>query len=777
MGSAAGVVRSVGPGQPYAKPCQAFAAAQDGDVIEIDAAGNYDGDVCTISRNNLTIRGVNGRAHIDAAGQYAASKGIWVVAGDNIVIENIEFSGAKVPDRNGAGIRLDSGNLTVRNCVFHNNENGILGGFYGRVLIEHSEFYDNGYGDGYSHNIYVNSGVAEFVLQYSASRRAKAGHLVKSRAVKNFILYNRLTQESGTGSYELDLPSGGVAYVIGNVFQQGDTTQNRSMISYGMEGLLTGRPHELYVVNNTFHSTRSAGATFVQITSSMTTPAVIRNNIFSGSGIVTTQSTALLAGNVTSGNMGFLDPSQFDFRISNLSAALNAGVDPGSAGGFSLRPVMQYKHPLCAVPRTDVGPIDAGAYEYGVIEANAVCASHLEAQLSPATPPAAPQLQSFTVSASTVSSGNSFRATVTLSSPAPAGGTAVVISSMPAGVVTTPASITIAAGTTTASITVTAGQVSSPTVVVLTATLSGLSLTATVTVKPIPTVGTLSPVAGEGSNQTFSFSFSHPQGWQNLNVVNVLINDVLDGRRACYLAYVRPLNVLYLVNDTGDSLLPGLLLSGGGSLSNGQCTIIGAGTTASGVGTSMTLTVNIKFSSSFAGNKIVYVAARDLEENSSGWVPAGVWGVPGATITSPAVGTVTPASGAGSAQTFTFTFSDANGWQELGVLNILINDSLDGRHACYLAYSRPQGALYLVSDSGDTLLPELRLGTSGSVSNSQCTVYGMGSSLTASGTTLTLTLNMAFGRSFVGDRIIYMAARDVAERTSGWRPKGKWRVQ
>jgi hypothetical protein len=82
-----------------------------------------------------------------------------------------------------------------------------------------------------------------------------------------------------------------------------------------------------------------------------------------------------------------------------------------------------------------------------------------------------------------------------------------------------------------------------------------------------------------------------------------------------------------------------------------------------------------------------------------------------------------------------------------------------------------------VSDSGDTLLPELRLGTSGFVSNSQCTVYGMGSSLTAGGTTLTLTLNMAFGRSFVGDRIIYMAARDVAERTSGWRPKGKWRVQ
>jgi len=484
MTSAAGAVRSVGPGQPYAKPCQAFAAAQDGDVIEIDAAGNYNSDVCTIHRNNLTIRGVNGRAHIDAAGQYAAGKGIWVVAGDNIVIENIEFSGAKVPDRNGAGIRLDSGNLTVRNCVFHDNETGILGGFYGRVLIEHSEFYDNGYGDGQSHNIYLNAGVQEFTLRYSASRRAKVGHLVKSRAVKNFILYNRLTQESGTGSYEIDLPSGGVAYVIGNVLQQGDTTQNRSMISYGMEGLLTGRAHELYIVNNTFHSTRSAGATFVQITSSMTTPAVIRNNIFSGSGIVTTQSTALLAGNVTSGDMGFLDPAQYDFRISNLSAALNAGVDPGSAGSFSLRPVMQYKHPLCAVPRYDVGPIDAGAYEYGVVEANGVCADAAE---PPPPPPAAPQLQAFTVSSSTVSAGSTFTAAVVLSAPAPSGGVTVALSSSPSGVVTGPSSITVAAGSSTASVTLNAGQVSTSTTVVLTATLGTASLTATVRVDPVET--------------------------------------------------------------------------------------------------------------------------------------------------------------------------------------------------------------------------------------------------------------------------------------------------
>ncbi|GIU79434.1 MAG: hypothetical protein KatS3mg005_2672 [Bryobacteraceae bacterium] len=481
--AAAAAVRSVGPGQPYAKPCQAFAAAQDGDVIEIDASGYYDGDVCVIYRNNLTIRGVNGRARIDAAGKYAQGKGIWVVAGDNTVVENIEFSGAKVPDRNGAGIRLDSGNLTVRNCVFHHNETGILGGFYGRVLIEHSEFYDNGYGDGQSHNIYLNAGVAEFTLRYSASRRAIVGHLVKSRAAKNFILYNRLTQETGTGSYEIDLPNGGQAYVIGNIVQQGDTTQNRGMLTFGLEGLRTNAPNELYVVNNTFVSTRAAGATFLQISSSFTTPAVVRNNIFSGSGIISTQSNAQMAGNVTSGGMGFLNPAQYDYRISNLSAALNAGVEPGLAGGFSLRPAMQYKDPLCAVPRYDVGPIDAGAYEYGVVETNAVCAG----APPPPPPPPAPALQSFTVSASTVIAGSPLTASVALSAPAPEGGVTVALSSSAPNVIAVPASVTVPSGSATASVALQAGQVSFPASVVLTASLGGASLQAPVTVEPVKT--------------------------------------------------------------------------------------------------------------------------------------------------------------------------------------------------------------------------------------------------------------------------------------------------
>ena len=71
---------SVGPGKTYPAPCAAIAAASDGDTIEIDAAGTYDGDVCAIPKNRLTLKGVNGRAKIDAAGKNSGGKGIWVIS-------------------------------------------------------------------------------------------------------------------------------------------------------------------------------------------------------------------------------------------------------------------------------------------------------------------------------------------------------------------------------------------------------------------------------------------------------------------------------------------------------------------------------------------------------------------------------------------------------------------------------------------------------------------------------------------------------------------------
>ena len=69
----------------------------------------YTGDAISRALAEIvTLRGVGGRPHLKALGNSAGGKAIWVIVGDNAVVENIEFSGAKVRGRNGAGTMIKS---------------------------------------------------------------------------------------------------------------------------------------------------------------------------------------------------------------------------------------------------------------------------------------------------------------------------------------------------------------------------------------------------------------------------------------------------------------------------------------------------------------------------------------------------------------------------------------------------------------------------------------------------------------------------------------------
>jgi hypothetical protein len=361
-GTAAARVLHVGPGQRFARPCQAIARAHAGDTIQIDARGNrsYRGDVCAWSTNRLTIAGVDGRAHIDAAGANSEGKAIWVIAGDDTTIENVELSGARVPDENGAGIRLQGAGLTVTHCRFDHNQEGILAGDNpaSNIVIDSSVFADNGAGDGFSHNIYINH-VRSFTLRDSYSTDARVGHLVKSRAARNYILYDRLTGERGTDSYELDLPNGGLSFVIGTVLQQGPSTQNPNMLAYGEEGSLNPDSH-LYAVNDTFVNDLGRGAA-VLIGAGVRAPVLAQNDISTGSPVFIAQRGADLRHDCVAADPRFVDAAVYDYRLRESSPCRRAAPRPASAQGFSLVPRFQYAGVAGQVRRSDGGVI-AGAF-------------------------------------------------------------------------------------------------------------------------------------------------------------------------------------------------------------------------------------------------------------------------------------------------------------------------------------------------------------------------------------------------------------------------------
>lgn len=362
--AAAARVLRVGPGERFARPCQAIAHARAGDTILIDARGNrgYRGDVCAWSTDRLTIAGVHGRAHIDAAGASSQGKAIWVIAGRHTTIDNVELSGARVPDANGAGIRQEGAGLTVTHCVFDHNQEGILAADNpaSNIIIDTSVFRANGAGDGYSHNLYINH-VRSFTLRDSYSTGARVGHLVKSRAARNYILYDRLTGEQGTDSYELDLPNGGLSYVIGTVLEQGSRTQNPNMLAYGEEGNLNPDSH-LYAVNDTFVNALHRGSAML-IGAGVRVPVLAENDISTGSPVFVAQRGARVRHDCVTADPRFAAAARYDYRLRATSPCRRAGRRPGSAQCFSLAPRFQYAGLTGHVPRTD-GGITAGAFGF-----------------------------------------------------------------------------------------------------------------------------------------------------------------------------------------------------------------------------------------------------------------------------------------------------------------------------------------------------------------------------------------------------------------------------
>lgn len=362
---------TVGPGKTYATPCQAFAASKTNDVIEIQG-GTYAGDVCAIYKSKLTIRGVNGRPVIDAAGRNALGKGTWVVVGSDIVIDNVEMLGSRVPDKNGAALRLEGTNFTLRNSFLHDNQNGILSGqnTASTVILENNEFGHNGHGDGYSHNIYIGK-VAKLTFRHNYSHDANVGHNLKTRALYNTIAYNRFSSlrtgetgstASGRPSYEINVPNGGTTYITGNVIMQPTSSNNPILVSYGEEGV-GDRKTDLYVVNNTFVNDESSRGTFV-VVKNAATPAKLINNLFSGYGAITNQTTAIKKTNFQSLAIGFVDRAGYDLTPLLNALIVNAGSAPGnSSGGLALKATSHYKHMASSSTRSTRGAIDIGAYE------------------------------------------------------------------------------------------------------------------------------------------------------------------------------------------------------------------------------------------------------------------------------------------------------------------------------------------------------------------------------------------------------------------------------
>ena len=233
----------------YGSVSAAIQGSAAGDVIQL-SPGTYSEDFPKI-RHDLTIEGVGGMATLtplltvnpqagDPLYQPPSNgQGVLVIDG-GVRLDHLEITGAAVPDQNGAGVRYETGSLTITNSHIHGNQDGLLanGNPGANILIDHSEFDHNGAEDGFSHNIYVNE-VGRFSLTNSYIHDALGGHEVKSRADQTIITGSRIDDGTADTSYSVDLPNGGVATLSGNDITKGLNAPNWFIVHFGGEGTPT----------------------------------------------------------------------------------------------------------------------------------------------------------------------------------------------------------------------------------------------------------------------------------------------------------------------------------------------------------------------------------------------------------------------------------------------------------------------------------------------------------------------------------------------------------
>ncbi|MCW5979790.1 MAG: hypothetical protein KIT09_17045 [Bryobacteraceae bacterium] len=142
----------------------------------------------------------------------------------------------------------------------------------------------------------------------------------------------------------------------------------------------------------------------------------------------------------------------------------------------------------------------------------------------------------------------------------------------------------------------------------------------------------------------------------------------------------------------------------------------------------------------------------------------------------PTADSASPSSGSGLTQTFTWKASSSPSYTNLAEMQALFHTSVSFANACYIRYNRTANRLYLRNNTDTSWLGNFAPGTSGTASNSQCSISGTGASASGVGNQLTLTVPVTFQASFSGTKNDYLFAQDNAGLTSGWQPKGTWTV-
>jgi hypothetical protein len=227
-------------GRGYGNLQAAVDAIGDGMGTIRFASGSY-GDCAVQSGGDILYQAeVPGQSVLD--GVACEGKAALVLRGRSARVEGLVFTNIRVPDANGAGIRLEKGDLSVGQSWFRDSQQGILtaNGEPGSIVVDKSTFTRLGTCEGAggcAHSIYVGLYGALTVTR-SRFEQGRGGHYVKSRAARLAVLNSSFDDSGGRETnYMIDVTTGAQGKIADNWFVQGKNKENYSaFITVAPEG-------------------------------------------------------------------------------------------------------------------------------------------------------------------------------------------------------------------------------------------------------------------------------------------------------------------------------------------------------------------------------------------------------------------------------------------------------------------------------------------------------------------------------------------------------------
>lgn len=227
-------------GQTFERLQQAVDAIGDSRGTIAIAPGRY-ADCAVQTEGHVSYLSAEpGAAVFDA--RTCEGKAALVLRGKGAEVSGLVFQNMRVPDFNGAGIRLEQGDLTVAESWFRDSEQGILTGDdgRGRIVVDRSTFTRLGTCEGSAgcaHSIYTGE-YGHLRVTRSRFEQGRGGHYLKSRAARVEIASSSFDDAGGQATnYMIDLPEGAVGQISNNWFVQGRDKENYSaFIAVAAEG-------------------------------------------------------------------------------------------------------------------------------------------------------------------------------------------------------------------------------------------------------------------------------------------------------------------------------------------------------------------------------------------------------------------------------------------------------------------------------------------------------------------------------------------------------------